>query len=268
MMFRELSEGRRLAISQPIHAWVSGQLARHWKNDDTSAFHPHELVTCAAGLHDIGWLEWERNPTFNPETGWPRTFLEVPLSVHLKLWRQGVNDALTCWGTYPALLISMHGTGLYHRLAFIKRTEEEQRAISEFQVEQESRQQAFINRMRKGGVDPAALSDQNLKANQQAIALWDLMSLHLCMKPTSPGFDDLIPGTKGDRFTLTPQESQPSELDCTVMMDPWPFQGEEVLLRLEGQILTGPFASESAMQSAIKTSERSSYAIRLLPGVS
>ena len=72
-----------LAIPQQSHAWISGQLARVWGNDRFPSPEPWEEVCLAAEQHDIGMAGWDRDPTFNPETGLPYSFLEMPLEVHL-----------------------------------------------------------------------------------------------------------------------------------------------------------------------------------------
>ena len=60
MLFRTEPSGV-LAISQPTHAWISGQILRAW--DEALG----EPLLLAAEQHDIGWLDWETAPTFNPE---------------------------------------------------------------------------------------------------------------------------------------------------------------------------------------------------------
>ena len=59
MLFRTEPSGV-LAISQPTHAWISGQILRAW--DEALS----EPLLLAAEQHDIGWLDWETAPTFNP----------------------------------------------------------------------------------------------------------------------------------------------------------------------------------------------------------
>ena len=59
MLFRTEPSGV-LAISQPTHAWISGQILRAW--DEALS----EPLLLAGEQHDIGWLDWETAPTFNP----------------------------------------------------------------------------------------------------------------------------------------------------------------------------------------------------------
>ena len=52
-----------IAIPQPSHAWLYGQMARPWGNEHFTAPTPYDEVCLAAGQHDIGWLDWEMTPT-------------------------------------------------------------------------------------------------------------------------------------------------------------------------------------------------------------
>jgi hypothetical protein len=58
-----------IAIPQPSHAWLSGQMARAWGNAHFTAPAPHEEVCLSAKQHDIGWLASEIAPAFDAGTG-------------------------------------------------------------------------------------------------------------------------------------------------------------------------------------------------------
>jgi hypothetical protein len=108
MLFRSQPSGV-LAISQPTHAWISGQILRAW--DDNL----REPLLLAAEQHDVGWLDWETEPTFNPSTGRPHLFREVGAATHAPIWIKGVQRARDAWGTHVALLVSRHGGVIYRR---------------------------------------------------------------------------------------------------------------------------------------------------------
>src|SRR5438270_10006634 len=101
-----------LLIGQASHAWVSGQLARAWGSTRFGALEPCEEVCLAAEQHDIGMAEWDLAPTLNPVTGLPHSFTEMPLDVHMSLWRAAPRRLLR-QSRYAALLTSMHGVRLY-----------------------------------------------------------------------------------------------------------------------------------------------------------
>lgn len=103
-----------IAIPQPSHAWLSGQLARAWGNDRFAAPVPNDAVCLTAELHDIGWLAWEEAPELEAGTGLPMPFSKVPPQTHIGLWREGVCRA-RAFGRYPALLVSLHADTIYAR---------------------------------------------------------------------------------------------------------------------------------------------------------
>jgi hypothetical protein len=90
MLIRKTEAGV-IAVTQPAHARLSGELARHWGNERFAPL--SETVRIAAALHDIGWLDWERDPDFDPDEGLPRVFSRVPVAVHTELWSGGVDRA-------------------------------------------------------------------------------------------------------------------------------------------------------------------------------
>ena len=92
-----------LAIGQASHAWLSGQLARAWGGDAVVPLQPREEVCLAAEQHDVGMARWDLAPALNPDTGRPRSFMEMELAVHLRLWRAAPENLLT-QSRYAALL--------------------------------------------------------------------------------------------------------------------------------------------------------------------
>src|SRR5947209_2058622 len=114
MPLRDGGGGPVVAIGQASHAWLSGQLARAWGNERFGGVVPREEVCLAATQHDIGMALWDTAPTFNPQTGLPHSFMEMPLATHLELWSAAPQRVYT-QSRYAALLVSMHGTALYER---------------------------------------------------------------------------------------------------------------------------------------------------------
>src|SRR4051812_8551663 len=103
-----------VAIGQASHAWLSGQLARAWGAARFPAPDPFEEVCLGAEQHDVGMAHWDLAPELNAVTGRPRQFFEVPRPTHVALWTAAPARVLT-QSRYAALLVSLHGTGLYER---------------------------------------------------------------------------------------------------------------------------------------------------------
>src|SRR5580658_4237741 len=130
MMFRETPDGV-IAITQPSHAWLAGQIVRAWGNAAFGPVTPYEDVCLGAEQHDIGWLVWEQAPTLNLATGRPHSFRDLTIAVHTGIWRQGTQMALVL-GRYPALLASLHGSGLYASFDFTAATDEDAAIVRDF----------------------------------------------------------------------------------------------------------------------------------------
>jgi hypothetical protein len=231
-------DGAVVAIGQASHAWLSGQLARAWGNDRFPAPAPFEEVCLGAEQHDVGMAQWDLAPECNPATGLPTQFFEVERRTHLRLWADAPQHMLT-QSRYAALLVSLHGTGLYER--FPPRTDDPEiaRAVDEYLEGQHALQATLAAQV---GAMPAELG-----RNQALLAAWDDLSLALCMArlpravPNVPAGDDapvtltLDRATGGDAYTL----------------DPWPLRDEEVELRAEGRRLVGTFADDAALHAAL-----------------
>jgi hypothetical protein len=79
-------------FSQPAHAWISAQLSRAWAEPLA------EPLLLAPEQHDIGWLNCEAAPTFDPETGRHHLFRHVGAATDAPMWARRVEQALVAWG--------------------------------------------------------------------------------------------------------------------------------------------------------------------------
>lgn len=220
-----------IAVGQPAHAWVSGQLARAWGNDRFGTLEPREEVCLAAEQHDVGMAAWEGRPTLNAKTGLPRSFMELPLDEHLEIWWSAAPLVLP-QSPYAALLVSMHGTALYERRDLERLTAADAERVRAFLAGQRALQQQLRERLEADG-------DQ-VRRNQRLIWTWDSLSLGLLL-----GWAP---------FTLAQVPTADGETDVEVRdgsLDPWPFATPAVTLRYDGRPLAGPYADEEAMRAAL-----------------
>lgn len=230
-----------LAIGQPSHAWLAGQLARGWGNDEFGVIEPHQDVCLAADQHDLGWLAVDLEPIFDPDSGLPRPFMNMPLDVHLELWTRGPREMAT-QSSYAALLVSMHGWRLYERRDLSTASAEDAEAIRAFLSEQRAYQEELITRL---GPDSAQLE-------RNSLLLWtfDYLSLALCLNwdpatakdaPTREGQVDLQLRSTG----AGANGSSPAGL---FTVEPWPFSAETFSVRCEGRRLAERFRDEAEMR--------------------
>ena len=235
-----------VAIGQPAHAWVSGQLARAWGNPAFGAVEPWEEVCRGAEQHDIGMAAWDAEPELNPKTGLPRSFMELELDDHLEMWSRAPRLVLP-QSRYAALLVSMHGTALYERRDLRRLSERDADRVRAFMAAQRALQEELRASL---GADEALI-----RRNQRLVWTWDSLSLGLLLG--WPPYEQRGVPTAGEPVDVSVRDGT---------LDPWPFAEPRVTLRCEGRRLRGPYADEDAMHAALAAAPWETIAIELRRG--
>lgn len=241
-------DGRdHIAISQPHHAWISGELARAWGGRGFAVPHPREAVVCAAAIHDIGWLEWERVPRLDPVTGLPLQFPGVRAEEHTKLWRRGVEQAAV-FGMLPALIVSRHGDSIYERFFDpVKAGPAGAAAVRDFMEGQATFQKAVIAHLARDSATAEAVGDAQLAFTKRFIVAVDLLSLHLCW-----GIERTV--TIGDvprSLETSTDLTLTARTDHEILVAPWPFDRDSVGISIEGRRLEGAFQDQADLDRAL-----------------
>ena len=259
MLLRKDTEGV-IAMSQPAHAWVSGQLARNWCEMDFVGV--REEVCLAAEQHDIGFLAWEQAPTLNPSTGLPHTFLEMPRRMHLDIWTTGIQHLLR-FGRYPALLVSRHFTCLAKRNGH-NGTSEDERLLIDFLERQDEFQTSLETSLSNDFHYGEFSTEEIVRHHQQLVSLWDWMSLLLC-HGLETGHALGWPGWKraSSELKLTPVST---EITTKVMIAPWPFITPALTLICEGRRLLRTYNEENEMREGMRAAAPVMVPIYLVPG--
>ena len=239
-----------LAVSQPAHAWVSGQLLRQWADP------LDETLLLAAEQHDIAWLDWEVGPSFDPATGRPHFFRDVGAASHAPMWEAGVARALNAWGRRVALLVSRHGSVIYTRFTDRHRgADADGAAATEYLHRQGAMQTGWASAL---GLDPGALTHDT-----GMIAFADTLSLVLCGALPLPQRIE-APTRSGPVRTITVQRH--SDQPGSFVVDPWPFRENSVVAEVEARPLpAGRFANADSMRAWLAESTRCTLQARLAP---
>lgn len=259
MLHRVHEEEGIVAISQPAHAWVAGQIARNWGNETFGTFKPDGDVYIAAALHDIGYLNWEQSPTFNPETGLPYSFLELPTENRLALWRRSIQKMMR-YGRYPALLVSLHFTHLckkHRKFDSPKQFELEKK----FLHDQEELQGTLVTSLQNDFFYATWSTDENIERNARLVSVWDWVSLSLCIGFENERVIENVPSAAGPlELRMTMKEGH------IVRFDPWPFTSEGPLhLLCEGRHLLKTFTDELQMHEALRGASPVTLKFNLVP---
>lgn len=246
-----------LAIGQPAHALISGQLARAWGNDHFGAVEPREEVCLAAEQHDIGMAAWDADPSFNPRTRLPHAFTEMPLQVHLELWREAPRRLLR-QSRHAALLCSMHGVRLYQMRDLERMPDTEADAVRAMIAAQRELQDGLLRSLHADAATAADVAPERLARNSDLLWTWDYLSLALCLE-WAPCTARGVPSAQGAvELALTPGAGG-------VCLDPWPFAPERLVVRCEGQRLKDGYANENELRAALASSPWETLPIALTP---
>jgi hypothetical protein len=214
-----------VCIGQAAHSWVSGQLARKWGNERFGRPEPLAEVCLGAEQHDIGMAEWDRRPELNDETGWPLSFLELPVATHIALWTDAPERILS-QSPYAALLVSMHGHGLFKAR---KQTPEVERYVRE----QEALQADLLERIGE--------SPERARRNQRLVWAVDFLALVGLIPDWAPETQETADGEI--RVDVDGPQS--------VTVDPWPFHEQELVIAYPGRRLTEPSATTQELHARL-----------------
>jgi hypothetical protein len=174
MLLRPGRGDATICIGQASHAWITGQLARAWRD----VGEPRDVLELAAEQHDIGWIDWDRAPELNPATGLPFSFTDVTQETRMAIWEPAARR-LESQCLHAALLVSLHGSSL------------------RFGLDQTEQQEAWIART---GADR-----EQLDRHRRLILALDALSLALCLRWDPYEIEGLSLARVGDEtFTLRP----------------------------------------------------------------
>jgi hypothetical protein len=233
-----IEQDRVLAIGQLSHAWLSGQLARAWGNERFSPAEPYEEVVLGAQQHDIGWALFDRDPGFNPDSGLPRSFLELSVEEHLAIWRDAP-ERLSSQSLHAALVVSLHGRSLSELR--LQGAPEQADALREH-IEAERARQARLCAVLE-------VAEEQLQRTQRQMWTWDGLSLALCH-----GWRPFLARDVPTRDGLLDVELR-DRAEGASTLDPWPFATEHVELRVEARALQPRYPDERTARQALASAE-------------
>lgn len=260
MLHRQTPTGI-IAIAQPTHAWIAGCLAQAWGNQDFGNFTPREEVCLGAAIHDIGWVFWENEPTLNLQTGYPHNFMELPSEISVKIW-SGVKHLTSSYGRYAALLVSLHGTGLFERFRKWENSPESTQLVEEYLQQEYAYQKQLVNYLQNDSYYANHTTPEVIQRNRKLVAIWDLLSLALCMGLQEERQFHDIPSTSGETtLTLIPVDDNFDK----IKVEPWAFERDEVKLNYDGRVLNEKFTDETQMRQALANAEWVNMSTVLIP---
>lgn len=255
MLFRDLPDGSWLAVSQPMHALVSGQMLRAWGAEGFARPEPFEEVATACAQHDVAWMGWEAAPTLDRSTGRPHGFRAVGAKDHAPMWAEGVRRAVASWGPWVGLLVSRHGSRIYSSYQDRHRVSEADAAAAEtYQREQGA--------LRTKLMALVGASEAEVETAAALVAVTDALSLAACGGIKTLGWSGMAPLADGGEVPLRLEEG-----DGVMTVSPWPFAASEVELGWAARRFPAEarWTDETTMRAAFAKAPVERVRARLLP---
>ncbi|MGI8727420.1 MAG: DUF3891 family protein [Solirubrobacterales bacterium] len=264
MVLRE-HEDSVLCIPQSEHARISGQIAAAWGNERVPRAEPAAELALAAARHDIGMDAYDAEPELDPEAGLPRSFMTMPLEEHVRCWRRGPSLVVD-EDPYAAILVSLHGTTLMARKHASGEAERE--LVADYLETQEELRAGLRDQLSSDPHLATYLEPDPIERGRRLLALWDAMSLGVCLPRLPQRLTDTPAGEPPVVLAMGYHGSGGGERGAedphAVTVDPWPFDTDEVHLWAEGRRLQGRFAEAEPMRAALREAPRERLTIVLV----
>lgn len=239
-------EGRWVVIEQAEHARHSGEIAAAWARGPMGTL-PPPLLT-ATRLHDIGWVEWDREPALDPATGGPANFPSVRDDRHSVFYDRGIRRVAE-EDPYAGYLVSLHASGIYSGRYGWRGLEpiawESIGAVGRqfLAAQSEFRRELLAGPLRD---QPALAEFEATWSSYMLLQAFDYLSLLCCLGMETDGCWPVPFGPVWGRLRIKRTS------DWSVALDPFPFDGSALDLDVTTRSLAQPrFSSDAELQVAL-----------------
>lgn len=240
VLIQELGDRLRL-IPQHEHGLQAGELAAAWVGLGGEEA-VSEVVVLATALHDLAWRRLDREPSLDPESGLPVSFVDFPARPKYEAAGAAL-DRLEEMHPYAAVLVSLHYTsfGSPGRPSAFEESEEERRL-------------ELLD-----GLGDEAPGPRTIRRDLDHLRLFDNLSLFLCLTP--PGASGRYrPDWLRPDLLATPEAGPGLSLTWVggeaAALEPFPFGSSPLEVPVECRDLPpGPYASDEALREAWEEAE-------------
>jgi hypothetical protein len=217
MIRRDDKEGWIL-INQHDHAELSGEIMKHWDNENFTKPAPYDEVIFAIREHDNGWREWDSSPEVNHANQYPRNFLEMTHKEQTRIWRRCFKRH-SHEHPYASVLIALH-FGTLNEKSLNKNSDNSYPKAFHKEIIY------FVSNMLRIKASDLSLSSftKDVQVNLRFVQVGDIISLALCHGWSSNeityvplNYDNSsttlsIKSNDGKNFTITPYPFSPSSM--------------------------------------------------------
>lgn len=248
MIARRIDGGWSL-IRQVDHAAHAGRIARAWREGPYGAASVSDDLLEAAGRHDLGWTEVDQEPELDAD-GHPRNFTNIDEARHTRFYSAAVRS-IARTNTYAAYLVSLHASGLYSgRYAWAGLKPVDWNAIGPHGRELLEGERRFRAEL-AASIGAAQLEFEAAWRDYMLLETFDYLSLLTCFGFDSDGCGP-VPTWPGRWGRITVRRLGPWEIE----LDPFPFEGADLVVEVERVQLEGRIGTEHAMRAEYASAPR------------
>lgn len=193
-------------IKQHDHAYISGEVAKHWLEPVQSE------VYVAVLEHDRAWIPLDQIIKYDADRGLPHDFISYPLENKLTAYTRGL-DEVQEKSLYAALLCSKH------YCSFFSGSITEKTEVQEFLEQEQKRQQEIC--------ESVEINAKQLAEDFKLLQFCDDLSLYVCMNNPGITKSEEVSWFKNgfpQSFSFAPNGIQAKWVDDKqVSLDPFPF---------------------------------------------
>ncbi|WP_153461494.1 DUF3891 family protein [Sediminibacillus terrae] len=224
-------------IKQHDHAYLSFQLACHWRRDAFPYPALKQDVLYAIRHHDRAWIPLDQQIVWNVAEQKPYDFIDYPLQEKLQAYSRGI-DQVEEQTSYGAILCSMH------YVSFFSSDKGNDPDISSFLLHEQERRRRLISSLTIDSLEDA------MTCHYRILQFCDDLSLYATLNPPGVKKSEEIDWFKDgfrQEFCFAPRGMTAEWLtDMDIQVKPFPFSTE---FEVEIQVLrVAPESSQSSVE--------------------
>jgi hypothetical protein len=244
-MIRRDDRGDWLIIEQVEHARLAGELARVWGDERGGMFALFPKLMGGVSHHDDGWSAWDQAPRLNPETGIPRSFLEMRMRDSTAIWTRSI--AVCSADPLAGIAVSRHFCHLAEQARNGDRADAEDREfIDRFLGEQSVVQTRLADEVGENGAGAETNEDREKTFDLafRTVQFFDRVSLWLCCAQRHQ--PEQFVATLGEGVKFIPKN--PSH----IAIEPYPLRVNSLRLDVPARRLAARrYANDADLQTAL-----------------
>lgn len=273
MVIRE-QKNHLLLVTQPAHAWLSGQIAEHWGGNGYARPEPWREMCLAAARHDDGWTRRDMRPVRNPATGAPYDFRNMPIGEHMDIWDRSVTLVAES-SRYAALLVSRHVMNLFSMHDFSGEPDDIRSKAKQFKEKQQELQERLITSCKRDEFYSSFLTDDTLEKHRRLLSAFDYLSLYVILGNAEKSALSDVPSGKSGSGTIQLENKEEAAgndagpeangLLQTCAVSPWPFLTDRLSLRCDAIRLKTFCADQEELDRVMEQGDRVLFTVELVP---